>query len=253
MHARRFKEDLMPTQGMYRIVENAPIARDVLRMRLEGDTGALSKPGQFVNVRLDGLYLRRPISVCSYDAGEMTLIYKVVGKGTRQMAHMKPGGALDLLVGLGNGFDAQKGRDRRIALVGGGVGVPPLYGVMRALEGEEVDCVMGFQSAQDIFYADEMRKLGARVHLATVDGTEGTHGFVTDVLRKIEYDYYFACGPEGMLRAVHALGGEGQLSFEERMGCGFGACMGCVCHTLTGYKRICADGPVLESGEVVFA
>ena len=241
------------TQGLYTIVENLPIARDVYRLRLCGDTAPLTRPGQFVNIRLDGLYLRRPISVCDWQEGEMTLIYKAVGEGTRRMAAMRPGGALDLLVGLGNGFDVESARGKRVALVGGGVGLPPLFGAMRALQGETVACVMGFQSAADVFYEDAFRALGAKVIVTTADGTRGARGFVTDALQTLPYDYYLACGPEPMLRAVHALGKEGLLSFEERMGCGFGACMGCVCRTITGYKRICADGPVLKSGEVTFA
>ncbi|MDL2319245.1 dihydroorotate dehydrogenase electron transfer subunit [Eubacteriales bacterium OttesenSCG-928-A19] len=242
----------MTTQDLYPIEGNERIARDVYEMRLAGDTSALARPGQFVNIRLDGLYLRRPISVCSYDGAGMTLIYKVVGKGTARMAAMRPGEALDLLVGLGNGFDAEPARGRRIALVGGGVGLPPLYGLMEALRGEDVTCVMGFRAAEDVFYAGQFEALGARVIVTTEDGTRGLRGRVTDALAGMEYDYYFACGPEPMLRGVHALGGEGQLSFEERMGCGFGACMGCACRTLTGYKRICKDGPVLHSGEVAF-
>lgn len=242
----------MVTQGFYAIEENARIARDVYRLTLAGDAGALVRPGQFVNIRLSGFYLRRPISVCSYEAGRMTLLYKVLGKGTRLLSTMRPGGMLDLLVGLGNGFDPEAARGRRIALVGGGVGVPPLYGLMERLAGEDVHCVMGFASAADVFYEDEMERLGAKVLIATEDGSRGLKGRVTDALRQIPYDYYFACGPQPMLRAVHAMGGAGQLSFEERMGCGFGACMGCACRTLTGTKRICTDGPVFASEEVVF-
>lgn len=242
----------MPKQGIYTIAENKPVARAVYRMVLLGDTSALARPGQFVNIRLSGLYLRRPISVCAYTERSITLIYKVVGKGTAQMAAMPPGQTLDLLCGLGNGFDPEAARGARIALIGGGVGLPPLYGLMERLSGERVHVVMGFGSARDVFYRAEFEALGARVTVTTADGTAGMRGFVTDALAGTAYDYYFACGPEAMLRAVHALGREGQLSFEERMGCGFGACMGCTCRTLTGYKRICADGPVLHSGEVRF-
>lgn len=241
------------TQGLYTILENRPIARDVYRLLLRGDTSALTRPGQFVNVRIDGFYLRRPISVCSRHEDTLTLIYKVLGQGTGRMALMHPGETLDLLVGLGNGFDPAPARGKRIALVGGGVGVPPLYGLMEALRGEEVACVMGFRSAEDVFYEQEFYSLGACVHVTTEDGTRGRRGFVTDALKEMAYDYYFACGPQPMLKAVQALGAEGQLSFEERMGCGFGACMGCACKTLTGgYKRICTDGPVLLGGEVDF-
>ena len=238
--------------NQYILRKNVNIARGIYEMTLAGDTSALTRPGQFVNIRLDGLYLRRPISVCRYREEEMTLIYKVVGVGTEKMARMTPGTELDVLSGLGNGFDPEPGRGKRITLVGGGVGLPPLVGLMERLAGETVTCVMGFQSAEDVFYREELAALGAEVIVCTVDGTAGTKGFVTDALGALAYDYYFACGPEAMLRAVHGLGGEGQLSFEERMGCGFGACMGCTCRTLTGYKRICVEGPVLHSGEVRF-
>lgn len=241
----------MIRQGLFEIQQNQPLTHDVYKLVLGGDTSAFQAPGQFANIRLQGLYLRRPISVCAWDEKTLTLLYKVVGKGTAQLAQMQPGETLDLLTGLGNGFNPAPARGKRIALVGGGVGVPPLYGLMQQLAGEEVACVLGFQSAGDVFYQDEFAALGAKVHVATVDGTLGTKGFVTDVLKNLQYDYYFTCGPEPMLRAVHALGGEGQLSFEERMGCGFGACMGCSCKTLTGYKRICVEGPVMHSAEVM--
>lgn len=241
----------MIRQGLFEIQQNRTLTHDVYKLVLGGDTSAFQAPGQFANIRLQGLYLRRPISVCAWDEKTLTLLYKVVGKGTAQLAQMQPGETLDLLTGLGNGFNPAPARGKRIALVGGGVGVPPLYGLMQQLAGEAVACVLGFQSARDVFYKDEFTALGAKVHVATVDGTLGTKGFVTDVLKTLQYDYYFTCGPEPMLRAVHALGGEGQLSFEERMGCGFGACMGCSCKTLTGYKRICVEGPVMHSAEVM--
>lgn len=239
-------------EAIFEIQENKKIARDVCSMTLCGDTSALSKPGQFVNVQLPGLYLRRPISVCSYKAGEMVLIYKVVARGTKQMAGMQAGERLPMLVGLGNGFDIAPALGKRIALIGGGVGVPPLYGLMQALAGQQVVAVLGFGSADDVFYAEAFRALGAEVRIATVDGSLGQKGFVTDVLRDVDASYCFACGPEAMLRAVHATGLEGQLSFEARMACGFGACMGCTCHTIAGHKRICKDGPVLHTGEVTF-
>jgi len=242
----------MPAQGWYEVLRNRPLARDIWEMRLGGDTGAITRPGQFVNIRLDGLFLRRPMSVCSRQDGEMTIIYRVLGAGTRRMAGLAPGARLDLLTGLGNGFDLAPVRGRRIALVGGGCGLPPLYGAMEALAGEDVTCVMGFASQADVFYEGAFAALGARELVTTADGTRGVRGLVTDALRSVPYDYYLACGPEPMLRAVHALGREGQLSFEERMACGFGACMGCTCKTIAGYKRICADGPVLHSGEVCF-
>ncbi|MCL1796135.1 MAG: dihydroorotate dehydrogenase electron transfer subunit, partial [Clostridia bacterium] len=183
---------------------------------------------------------------------EMTLIYKVVGRGTARLAMMVAGESIDMLVGLGNGFDARPAAGKRIALIGGGAGIPPLYGLMRKLYGEDVQAVLGFASAADVFYAAEFKALGARVYVTTSDGSSGRKGLVTDELAGMAYDYYFACGPEPMLRAVHGLGSEGQLSFEARMACGFGACMGCTCRTIAGHKRICADGPVLTSSEVAF-
>lgn len=237
---------------MLEIGKNALLAPDVYEMTLVGDASAITAPGQFINIRLDGLYLRRPISVCDWGEGWIRVIYKVVGKGTAQMAQMTPGQKLDVLTGLGNGYDLAPARGKRIALVGGGVGIPPLYGLAKRLGGEAFCCVLGFNRASEVFYAEEFARYG-KVILTTADGSAGVRGFVTDALRLLDYDYYFACGPEAMLRAVHALGKEGQLSFEARMGCGFGACMGCSCETLAGPKRICVDGPVMRSGEVRFA
>ena len=237
---------------MLEIGKNALLAPDVYEMTLVGDASAIAAPGQFINIRLNGLYLRRPISVCDWGEGWIRIIYKVVGKGTAQMAQMAPGQKLDVLTGLGNGYDLAPARGKRIALVGGGVGIPPLYGLAKRLGGEAFCCVLGFNRASEIFYAEEFAQYG-KVILTTADGSAGVRGFVTDALRQLDYDYYFACGPEPMLRAVHALGKEGQLSFEARMGCGFGACMGCSCETLAGPKRICVDGPVMRSGEVRFA
>ena len=241
----------MAIEGLYEIAKNLPLARDVYEMTLLGDTGSILQPGQFVNIRLQGLFLRRPISVCTWREGRMTLIYKVVGKGTALMSTLSAGEKLNLLVGLGNGFDAAPARGKKIALVGGGVGVPPLYGLMEQLRGEDVACVLGFNTAVDAFYEKEFHNLGASVTVTTVDGSLGIKGFVTDALKNMAYDYYFTCGPEPMLRAVHRLGKEGQLSFEARMGCGFGACMGCSCQTIAGNRRICVDGPVMSSGEVL--
>ena len=236
---------------MYEISRNVRIAPGVYEMTLAGDTGAITAPGQFVNIQIDGLYLRRPISVCDWGEGWIKLIYKVVGKGTGKMSEMPVGQRLDVLVGLGNGYDIAPARGKRIALVGGGVGVPPLYGLAKRLAGEDVTCVLGFNTASEVFYSEEFAKL-APVRVTTADGSAGIRGFVTDALKAMDYDYYFTCGPEPMLKAVHALGREGQLSFEARMGCGFGACMGCSCETLVGTKRICVDGPVMNSGEVRF-
>ena len=244
----------MQRQGTYRIAENRPLTASVWRMVLEGDTGALTAPGQFVNIALEGCYLRRPISVCDYDEGTITIIYKVVGRGTAVMSRMRAGESLDLLTGLGNGFSVDNGA-RLPLLVGGGVGVPPLYNLARryVAAGRKVQVVLGFNRADEIFYADEFRSLGAEVHIATADGSVGTRGFVTDVLPALEFDYVQACGPLPMLRALcEATSCSGEYSFEERMGCGFGACMGCSCKTRYGNKRICKEGKKKKKEEIIW-
>lgn len=247
----------MQKQAVYTIQENTPIAKDVYRLRLAGPTGTLTAPGQFVNILLDGFYLRRPISVCDWDDEGMTLIYKILGEGTTKLAEYPVGKKLDLLTGLGNGFDVAKAEGQKIVLIGGGVGVPPLFGLAKALvkKGDMPSVVLGFRSKQDVFYAEEFRGLGCNVTVATEDGSEGVQGFVTTALQSMDYSYYYSCGPNAMLTAIHKLGyeksAEGQLSFEERMGCGFGACMGCSCHTTVGPKRVCVDGPVFSSEEVM--
>ena len=241
-------------QTIFTILENRQIARDIMLMRLQGDTADFTRPGQFVNLKLEGLYLRRPISVCDLEGDVLTLIYKVVGKGTAQMAEMQAGETLDVLTALGNGYDTADSGDKPL-LVGGGVGVPPLYLLARELrkEGKEVTVILGFQSAADVFYEKEFADLGCTVRVATADGTYGVKGFVTDAMEGIEYTHFFTCGPEPMLKALHkATNTSGQLSFEERMGCGFGACMGCSCETLTGYKRICKEGPVMRKEEILW-
>lgn len=245
---------MMYQQGIYTVLANEPLTSLVHRMRLGGDTQWIVRPGQFVNIALAGRYLRRPISVCDYDAATLTLIYKVVGEGTAQMARMQPGGQLDLLTGLGNGFSTDNDA-RQPLLVGGGVGVPPLYNLAKVLlaAGKPVQVVLGFNTAAEVFYAGEFRALGCSVTVATVDGSAGVKGFVTDALAGLDFDYFYACGPLPMLRALsQATACDGQLSFEERMGCGFGACMGCSCKTLTGNKRICKEGPVMNKGEILW-
>ena len=240
-------------QSIFTIERSRPLARDVVELRLRGDTSAITAPGQFVNIRLTGKFLRRPISVCNAAGDELTLIYKIVGGGTRQLAAMQPGQTLDLLTGLGNGYDLSPAGDAPV-LLGGGVGTPPMYWLARELiaQGKHVRAVLGFNSAEDVFYEEELRSLGTDVTVTTVDGSYGNKGFVTDGLPE-DYSYFYACGPEPMLRAVYrATKTSGQLSFEERMGCGFGACMGCSCKTLTGYKRICKDGPVLRKEEIAW-
>ena len=227
-----------------------------MKMVLEGDVSDLTATGQFINIRLDGLFLRRPISVCDWDAeaGTVTIIYKVVGKGTEQMRGMGAGQTLDVLTGLGNGYDLTVSGNHPV-LLGGGVGVPPLYALAKALiaQGKTVSVILGFNTAEEIFYEKEFAALGAHVTVTTVDGSLGVKGFVTDALASIDYTYFYTCGPEPMLKAVwRASTTSGQFSFEERMGCGFGACMGCSCKTLTGYKRICKDGPVLRKEEILW-
>ena len=235
-------------QVYFTIAENKRIAKNVCRMRLLGDTSAIAAPGQFVNIKLDGFFLRRPISVCDAEDGELTLIYKTVGAGTEKMSALAPGEKLDLLTGLGNGYDTSKSGEAPL-LLGGGVGAPPMYLLAKKLLGEGV---LGFNTADEVFLAQDLRSIGCEVTVATADGSLGVRGFVTDALPD-DYTYFYACGPEPMLRAVcFATATSGQLSFEERMGCGFGACMGCTCETLTGCKRICRDGPVLEKEEIIW-
>lgn len=246
----------MYKKGIYKLLANERLTPDVWRMVLAGDTQWIARPGQFVNIALEGRYLRRPISVCDYDARTLTLVYKVVGAGTAQLSRMTPGTELDLLTGLGNGFDTDIAAQRPL-LVGGGVGVPPLYNLAKALlaQGKKVGVVLGFNRASEVFYADEFRALGCDVLLATADGSAGTKGFVTTAIAECrpEFDYFYACGPLPMLRALcDEVAQDGQLSFEERMGCGFGACMGCSCKTKSGNKRICREGPVLAKNEIIW-
>ena len=238
----------------YTIAENAPIASDVYLLKLEGDTSAITAPGQFLELKLSGFFLRRPISVCDWEDGELTLVYKVVGHGTAQMAAMAPGESLDILTGLGNGYDLTLTGEHPV-LVGGGVGVPPMFGLAKRLRamGKEVQVILGFNTREEIFYEEAFQALGCTVYVTTVDGSYGTPGFVTDALKNLSYSHFCACGPEPMLKALYAASTtSGQMSFEERMGCGFGACMGCSCKTLTGSKRICKDGPVMKKEEILW-
>ena len=240
-------------QSIFTIQSNTPLTKDVMKMVLEGDTSAITAAGQFVNILLEGKFLRRPISVCDYDDSTLTIIYKVVGKGTAQMRDMAPGQSLDILTGLGNGYDLSCAGDAPV-LLGGGVGVPPMYNLAKKLVdmGKKVNVILGFNTASEIFYEAEFKALGCNVTVTTVDGSYGTKGFVTDALPE-HYTHFYTCGPEPMLKAVYkATATSGQMSFEERMGCGFGACMGCSCKTLTGYKRICKDGPVMRKEEIAW-
>ena len=241
------------TQGLYRVEYNRRLAPDVWEMGLSGDTRAITAPGQFINVKLDGFFLRRPISICDWDDQRITIIYKVVGEGTAALSNAEPGQDLDVLCGLGNGFDVSKCGPRTL-VIGGGVGTPPMFGLAKALlkAGKTPAAILGFNTKSEIFYEEQFRALGIETVVATVDGSYGVKGFVTSALPE-NYDYFCACGPMPMLRAVYsATNTSGLMSFEERMGCGFGACMGCSCKTKYGSKRICKDGPVLEKEEIIW-
>lgn len=244
----------MTKQSIFEIKENTPLTASVYKMTLAGDTSAITAPGQFVNIKLEGHYLRRPISVCDCEDGLLTILYKVVGKGTEQMSAMKTGDKLDLLTGLGNGYDLSVAGDKPL-MIGGGVGVPPMYMPAKMLRkaGKKVSVILGFNTKDEVFYEDEFRALGCDVTVTTVDGSYGVKGFVTNAMEDIDYSYFFTCGPEPMLKAVYNNSKtSGQFSFEERMGCGFGACMGCSCKTVTGNKRICREGPVLLKEDIIW-
>lgn len=237
------------------VLENQALTDSVYKMQLKGDISDITRPGQFVNIALDGLYLRRPISVCDVEGDVLTIIYKVVGKGTERLSAMDGGEVLDVLTGLGNGYFTDFAGDNPL-LIGGGVGVPPLYYLAKLLikEGKKPTVILGFNKAEEVFYKDEFEKLGANVLVSTVDGSYGVKGFVTDAIKQVlEYSHVYTCGPEPMLKAVYnATTTGGHYSFEERMGCGFGACMGCSCKTKYGNKRICKDGPVLDKEEIIW-
>jgi dihydroorotate dehydrogenase electron transfer subunit len=246
----------MMKQGIYEISENREIAKNTYQMKLLGDTSACVRPGQFINLKLDGYFLRRPISVCDYDKTGITIIYKVVGDGTYAMSLMKTGAKLDVLCGLGNGYDISKAGDFPV-LIGGGVGLPPLYGLAKTLLHTSPNCkvqvIAGFNKKDEIFLTEEFKALGVKLYLTTQDGSFGEKGFVTDILKDISYTYFYTCGPYPMFQGIEKIAKtSGQYSFEERMGCGFGACMGCSCKTKYGNKRICKEGPVLEREEILW-
>lgn len=243
----------MYKQNIYKILSNEPLTNDVFKMVLQGDTQYITRPGQFINIALTGKFLRRPISVCDYDDTTVTIIYKVVGEGTEQLKNMSVGEDLDVMTGLGNGYDISK--STKPLLIGGGVGVPPMYNLAKALinTGQMPTVILGFNTKSEVFYEDEFNKLGCKTVVTTVDGSYGTKGFVTDAMADVDYDYFYTCGPLPMFKAVYnATSVSGQFSFEERMGCGFGACVGCTCKTKYGNKRICKDGPVLEKEEIIW-
>ena len=239
---------------IFSVLSSRQIARNTYEWVLAGDISDITASGQFVNIKLDGLYLRRPISVCDAEDGRLTLIFKVVGEGTERMSKAAAGDEFLVLTGLGNGYDLTKSGDTPL-LIGGGAGVPPMYMLARKLvaEGKRPTVILGFNTADEVFYKEEFEALGLTVYITTADGSLGIKGFVTDAMKDIDYTYFYTCGPEPMLKAVYnASATGGQFSFEERMGCGFGACMGCSCKTKYGYKRICRDGPVLEKEEIVW-
>ena len=241
-------------QSIFEILTNTPLTSSVYKMTLRGDTSAITAPGQFVEIALPGKFLRRPISVCDWAENSLTLIYKVVGHGTEQMAALPAGTRLDVLTGLGNGYDTTLSGENPV-LVGGGVGVPPLYALCKKLiaEGKKPRVILGFNKESEIFLKQEFEALGIPTHIATADGSCGTKGFVTDVLKNLDYSYFYSCGPMPMFRAMEAVvTTSGEFSFEERMGCGFGACMGCSIQTKSGGKRVCKDGPVFLREEVFF-
>ncbi|MCI7801351.1 dihydroorotate dehydrogenase electron transfer subunit [Eubacterium sp.] len=243
----------MYKQNNYQILSNVALTNDVYKMVLDGDTRYITAPGQFINIRLEGKFLRRPISVCDYDDKSITIIYKIVGEGTEQLSKLESGEVLDVLTGLGNGYDITK--STKPLLIGGGVGVPPMYNLAKALlaDGQKPTVVLGFNTKSEIFYEDEFKALGCNTFVTTVDGSYGIKGFVTDAMTDLDYDYFYTCGPLPMFKAVYnSTSTSGQFSFEERMGCGFGACMGCSCKTKYGNKRICKDGPVLVKEEIIW-
>ena len=238
-------------QGIFEIMENRPLNTEVMCLRLRGDTGAITRPGQFVNIKIDGCFLRRPLSVCDWDADSLTVVYRVVGRGTEQLSRTQSG-SLDILTGLGNGFDLAPAGERPL-LIGGGLGFTPLYALAKHLiaQGKRPQVLLGFATAAQAVYEEEFKALGCDVTLCTEDGSRGVKGYVTQTMEGLDYSYFYTCGPEAMFKAVNDCAvTSGQFSFEQRMGCGFGACMGCSCETLYGVKRICKEGPVLRKEEI---
>ncbi len=236
------------------VLHHRLIAKDTYELVLE--TNFLDvKPGQFVEIKVnDEYFLRRPLSICSYDNGRMVLLYKVVGAGTKALSQIGPLKTLDVLGPLGNGYTINTQSEHAL-LIGGGIGIPPLYQLAKTLkaQGLTFSIILGFNKLEDVFYEDEFKALTDHVYVTTMDGSYGFEGTTVDLIHQhdIAYDYYYTCGPKPMLMALLKEKPEGQLSFEERMGCGFGACMGCSVKTNDGYKRICREGPVLQSKEVM--
>ncbi len=241
-------------QGIYKVLKNERLTESVYKMILEGDTSDFVRPGQFINLTVEGCYLRRPISVYDWDEATVTIIYKVVGEGTEKMANWQEGYECDVLTGLGNGFDVNESGNKPL-LIGGGVGIPPMFGLCKRLiaQGKKPTVILGFNKAEEVFCKEEFEKIGAETIVTTVDGSVGIKGFVTDAMKDLDYTYFYTCGPMPMFKAIEKTAvGSGEYSFEERMGCGFGACMGCSCKTKYGNKRICKDGPVLKREEIIW-
>ncbi len=239
---------------IYEIAQNEKLTENVYKMVLLGDTSEISAPGQFINIKLSGFYLRRPISICDYSENTITIVYKVVGGGTEMLSKMQKGEKLDCLVSLGNGFSTKESGNTPV-LIGGGVGIPPLFALCKKLlgEGKTPTVILGFNKKEEIFLEEDFKALGVKVIVTTVDGSYGVKGFVTDALKTLDYTYFYTCGPMPMFEAIEKTATtSGQYSFEERMGCGFGACMGCSCKTKYGNKRICKDGPVLVREEIIW-
>ena len=242
-------------QGIFKILENTALKENVHKLVISGDTSGVTRAGMFINIKIDNCFLRRPVSVCDWDGDKITVIYKTVGRGTEILSAMQPGECLDVLTGLGNGFDLSLSGDKPL-LIGGGLGLTPMYCLAKALikEGRHVNVILGFNTADEVFYEEEFKALGASVTVCTVDGSYGIKGYVTEAMKGIDYSHFYTCGPEPMFKAIFKESRtSGQFSFEARMGCGFGACMGCSCKTVTGYKRICKDGPVLMKEEIIWA
>ncbi|NCB51444.1 MAG: dihydroorotate dehydrogenase electron transfer subunit [Clostridia bacterium] len=241
-------------QGIFTLTENRRVAADIYLARLSGDSSAVTAPGQFVNIEIPGLFLRRPFSVCDWEDGGLTIAYRTAGIGTEELRSLRPGAKLDVLTGLGNGFDTAPSGGAPL-LVGGGSGISPLLALAKTLsaEGKSVTAILGTASRDGLYLAGEITTAGARVILTTEDGSAGTKGLVTDAMPGIEYTHVYACGPEPMMKAVaEASHSSGQFSFEARMGCGFGACMGCSRMMKNGPKRVCKDGPVFFKEDIIW-